>query len=101
MRLSSSSLVMARARISCSDRSAKRFTATSLVGDLLIRNILNKKVGVLTSGNRLASPARSLGRAHSGGTLMKRVNFDAARRACEPAIRRLLHLYWRFARAMT
>jgi len=32
---------------------------------------------------------------------MKRVNFDAARRACEPAIRRLLHLYWRFARAMT
>jgi ADP-ribose pyrophosphatase YjhB (NUDIX family) len=32
---------------------------------------------------------------------MKRVNFGAARRACEPAIRRLLHLYWRFARAMT
>ena len=32
---------------------------------------------------------------------MKRMNFAAARRACEPAIRRLLHLYWRFARAMT
>ena len=30
-----------------------------------------------------------------------RVNVDAARRALEPAIRRVLHLYWRFARAMT
>src|SRR5467141_4714765 len=37
----------------------------------------------------------------SAADAMKRVNFDAARRACEPAIRRLLHLYWRFARAMT
>ncbi len=32
---------------------------------------------------------------------MKRVNFDAARRAFEPAVRRVLHFYWRFARAMT
>jgi ADP-ribose pyrophosphatase YjhB (NUDIX family) len=27
--------------------------------------------------------------------------FDAARRACEPFLRRAMHFYWRFARAMT
>src|SRR5947209_20552564 len=27
--------------------------------------------------------------------------FDTVRRACEPILRRLLHFYWRFARAMT
>jgi ADP-ribose pyrophosphatase YjhB (NUDIX family) len=32
---------------------------------------------------------------------MKRVSFDATRRALEPALRRVLHTYWRFARAMT
>jgi ADP-ribose pyrophosphatase YjhB (NUDIX family) len=32
---------------------------------------------------------------------MKRVSLDAARRALEPALRRVLHFYWRFARAMT
>jgi 8-oxo-dGTP pyrophosphatase MutT (NUDIX family) len=32
---------------------------------------------------------------------MKRSSIDAARRALEPAIRRVMHLYWRFARAMT
>src|SRR5436190_20980042 len=26
---------------------------------------------------------------------------ESVRRACEPAIRRVLHVYWRFARAMT
>jgi ADP-ribose pyrophosphatase YjhB (NUDIX family) len=29
------------------------------------------------------------------------MNLDTARRALEPAIRRALHFYWRFARAMT
>src|SRR3989442_13107178 len=29
------------------------------------------------------------------------MNFDPLRRALEPAIRRLLHLYWRFARGLT
>jgi ADP-ribose pyrophosphatase YjhB (NUDIX family) len=29
------------------------------------------------------------------------MTLDGVRRACEPAIRRLLHLYWRFARGMT
>jgi ADP-ribose pyrophosphatase YjhB (NUDIX family) len=29
------------------------------------------------------------------------MTLDTARRALEPALRRLLHLYWRFARAMT
>lgn len=32
---------------------------------------------------------------------MKRVSLDETRRALEPALRRLMHLYWRFARAMT
>jgi 8-oxo-dGTP pyrophosphatase MutT (NUDIX family) len=29
------------------------------------------------------------------------MNFDALRRTLEPAIRRVLHLYWRFARGLT
>jgi ADP-ribose pyrophosphatase YjhB (NUDIX family) len=32
---------------------------------------------------------------------MKRISLDATRRALEPALRRVLHFYWRFARAMT
>src|SRR5947207_9908502 len=32
---------------------------------------------------------------------MKRLSLSATRRALEPALRRALHLYWRFARAMT
>ena len=34
-------------------------------------------------------------------TGMKWLRIDATRRALEPALRRVLHLYWRFARAMT
>ena len=29
------------------------------------------------------------------------MRFDAARRACEPLLRRIMHSYWRFSRAMT
>src|SRR5882672_4117922 len=32
---------------------------------------------------------------------MKRTGLDAVRNAFEPAIRRVLHLYWRFARGLT
>jgi ADP-ribose pyrophosphatase YjhB (NUDIX family) len=32
---------------------------------------------------------------------MQRISLDATRRALEPVLRRVLHLYWRFARAMT
>ena len=32
---------------------------------------------------------------------MKRLTLSATRRALEPALRRALHAYWRFARAMT
>src|SRR6516225_7479802 len=32
---------------------------------------------------------------------MPRFSLDGTRRALEPALRRVLHLYWRFARAMT
>ena len=32
---------------------------------------------------------------------MKRLTLEGTRRALEPALRRALHFYWRFARAMT
>src|SRR5262249_864136 len=32
---------------------------------------------------------------------MKRLSLNGTRRALEPALRRVLHVYWRFARAMT
>jgi 8-oxo-dGTP pyrophosphatase MutT (NUDIX family) len=32
---------------------------------------------------------------------MQRISLDATRRALEPALRRVLHVYWRFARGMT
>ena len=32
---------------------------------------------------------------------MKRLTLEETLRALEPALRRVLHLYWRFARAMT
>jgi 8-oxo-dGTP pyrophosphatase MutT (NUDIX family) len=37
----------------------------------------------------------------SDRTGMKRVSVDGTRRALEPALRRVLHFYWRFARALT
>ena len=36
-----------------------------------------------------------------GESSMKRLTLSGTRRALEPALRRLLHVYWRFARAMT
>jgi ADP-ribose pyrophosphatase YjhB (NUDIX family) len=36
-----------------------------------------------------------------GETSMKRLSLSGTRRALEPALRRVLHVYWRFARAMT
>ena len=36
-----------------------------------------------------------------GESSMKRLSLNGTRRALEPALRRLLHVYWRFARAMT
>jgi 8-oxo-dGTP pyrophosphatase MutT (NUDIX family) len=36
-----------------------------------------------------------------GEARTRRINLDALRRAFEPVIRRVLHFYWRFARAMT
>jgi ADP-ribose pyrophosphatase YjhB (NUDIX family) len=32
---------------------------------------------------------------------MQRINLDGARRVLEPALRRVLHFYWRFARGLT
>src|SRR6266571_8198277 len=36
-----------------------------------------------------------------GESSMKRLSLNGTRRALEPALRRVLHVYWRFARAMT
>src|SRR4029453_6702349 len=36
-----------------------------------------------------------------GESSMKRPSLSGTRRGLEPALRRLLHVYWRFARAMT
>src|SRR5260370_33377917 len=36
-----------------------------------------------------------------GESSMKRLSLSGTGRALEPALRRLLHVYWRFARAMT
>src|SRR5438445_3433924 len=36
-----------------------------------------------------------------GESSMKRLSLNGTRRGLEPALRRVLHLYWRFARAMT
>jgi len=32
---------------------------------------------------------------------MKRLSLSGTRRALEPALRRVLHVYWRFARAVS
>jgi 8-oxo-dGTP pyrophosphatase MutT (NUDIX family) len=39
--------------------------------------------------------------AHYGGGDREGMQFDSLRRSVEPAMRRLLHVYWRFARGMT
>src|SRR5438045_1160338 len=98
MRLSSSSLVIARARISCSDKSEKRFTGgpsmrgksslTSYIG-----NILNKE-----GGARHAIDAGRHGTAAADGIDM---DFHSLRRAMEPLLRRVLHFFWQFQRGLT
>jgi len=49
----------------------------------------------------LTSLERQRGDRHLGEDRTRRINVDAVRQAFEPAIRRVLHFYWRFARAMT
>src|SRR5271154_6707478 len=84
MRLSSSSLEMASARISCSFRSAKLFTGLPRRLDPqdrrlhYIRNILITGIGA--------------------GLQML---IDPFRRPFEPFIRRFLHIYWRVSRGLT
>src|SRR6185295_15269235 len=88
MRLSSSSLEMASARISCSERSAKRFTMASCYGEIgsdrYIRLILKKEDVCPTRGLR----ASEWGAMLDG--LRRRVSFN-----------RLMHVYWRFSRGLT
>src|SRR5204863_7546599 len=75
MRLSSSSLEIASARISCSVRSAKRFMA----GFSRLPGLPNVPV-------HNAETPKPIGSGEERGSKM---------------IRRFLHLYWRFARGMT
>ena len=49
----------------------------------------------------MTSLERQRGDRHLGEDRTRRINVDAVRQAFEPAIRRVLHFYWRFARAMT
>src|SRR5262245_25537972 len=45
---------------------------------------------------------RARSSAITAGTAREmRMALEAVRRACEPAIRRVMHLYWRFSRGMT
>src|SRR5215475_3289879 len=100
MRLSSSSLLIASARISCSVRSEKRFTSASR-WENLIRSILNYSPGSLTTKrNGFIGTLPSIQEAHRGIRSMKAV-LQSVRCALEPVIRRVLHVYWRFARGLT
>src|SRR3954453_2791029 len=97
MRLSSSSLEMARARISCSDSSQSVSPGPrKLEQESIIRVILNKKRNALTSGAIARTPAWPIARNGS-----KTMSLDGVRSMFEPVIRRVLHFYWRFARGMT
>src|SRR5258706_80769 len=88
MRLSSSSLVMARASTSCSVRSAKRFTA---VPALFLYDY--KQTDRTCNVQKIRVPPKTLEAFE--------MTLNALRRALEPALRRVLHTYWRFARGMT
>src|SRR5262245_34617434 len=98
MRLSSSSLVIARARISCSVRSEKRFTWGLAGLGTVIRNILNYSLGLLTT----RTAWHSLGaRDGDNPPQVKMKALKLVRDVLEPALRRMLHLYWGFTRGMT
>src|SRR6478752_5597534 len=112
MRLSSSSLVMASARISCSERSAKRFTAAPHAKEgFYIKNLLNSNSRPLTSrtpmpsldsgewqhrhetGQSRCDPPRARTRAAARAALLLalRARHDA-RRACAGDRRGRAHL---------
>src|SRR3954469_15515247 len=67
MRLSSSSLVIASARTSCSERSAKRFTAASL-----FRTTINKEAGRAMRQKKSTPPKGRRATTGLGGRLVAR-----------------------------
>src|ERR1041385_2773319 len=96
MRLSSSSLVMARARTSCSLRSENRFTLYLVVARGALYDICwnhskqrNEGFHWLASAGKTSGPGRIMEKLHR------------LRRALEPVISRVMHFYWRFSRAAT
>src|SRR5262249_29443941 len=87
---------MARARISRSERSEKRFKEDPWAGE----HFLYWNDSRQESRNPVAAEGRQVrvsGAQSSGGKMM----MDGVRRTMEPVIRRVLHWYWRFARGMT
>src|SRR5690242_5668055 len=93
MRLSSSSLVMARARTSCSLRSENRFTLYLVVarGAFYDTNWNHSKQGI--------RGFHRWGRAAERATVMDQLH--RLRRALEPFISPVMHFYWRFSRPAT
>src|SRR5258708_16926916 len=59
-----------------------------------VRTLLDSKAALLTSRRHSLA-------TEGGETGMRRASLETTRRALEPALRRVLHAYWRFARAMT
>src|SRR6266853_5605969 len=59
-----------------------------------VRTLLDSKAALLTSRRQSLA-------TEGGETGMRRASLETTRRALEPALRRVLHAYWRFARAMT
>jgi ADP-ribose pyrophosphatase YjhB (NUDIX family) len=50
---------------------------------------------------RFSAKTRQLKEKAGGRAGMQRISLDGARRVLEPALRRVLHFYWRFARGLT
>src|ERR1700730_2615509 len=113
MRLSSSSLVMARARTSCSVKSAKRFTEGSLLKASTLFSYRQSgpetecgpaKMGrVILAERAPAAPrhgGRRAGRAERPGA-GDEMRKNSLSRALAPSLRRALHLYWRYTRGLT
>src|SRR5690348_591327 len=99
MRLSSSSLVMASARTSCSVKSENRFTGRPLRS--LADRFMPYNDDILDDGLRINSAPSGSADCHERGQWKRRICLQRLRRMLEPIIRRVLHFYWRFSRGAT
>src|SRR5262249_1915220 len=92
MRLSSSSLDIARARISCSLRSANRFNGFPLKTFIMCRATAYFRAILIGQ----ASPDRNNGTRSS-----QKMTLSIVRDSVAPLLRRLFHMFWRFSRPLT